>query len=430
MNQPKIENLSDSRKKIIFTSSWDEWKKFVENARNRLSKDVKVDGFRPGKAPREFIEQRLGKVRIITEAASDAIREIYRNFLETEKMEALGEPKAEIIKADEEKELEFSIETDVIPEVILENWRGAAKKINLDFKDKKVEAEDVEVDKEIKHLADSRAKSVAVNREAKIDDQVEVDFSVIQNGVVIENGTGKNHPLILGKGVFIPGFEEAIVGMKSGESKEFELKFPEDYHNKNLAGKLANFKVSLISIQERIMPELNDEFAKSLGKFENIEELKNKIKDGILEEKKHKLTEEKREKFLEAISENLKIEIPQTLKKAELEKMVKDFEAQVAQWGMNPDDYLLKMGKTRDELESAWREQAEKRIKNALVLEKIAAEEQIEVKSESIEEEMNKTLQYYRNVKDIEKKMDMNRLHTYIKGTLINEEVFKLLEKM
>jgi trigger factor len=430
MNQPKIEKLEKSRRKITFNVIWEEWKKYIDPAVSSLAQDIKVDGFRPGKAPREFVEQRLGKDRIIGEAAFQSLKDIYRKFLEQEKVEALGEPKAEILKAEENEDLEFMIETDVMPEVKLSNWQGEVKKINLEFKDKKAEVASDEVEKELAQLVNSRAKSVSVNREAKNGDQVEMDFNVLQNDVPIENGSGKKHPLILGKGVFIPGFEEAVVGMKAGEKKEFELDFPSDYHNKNLAGKPATFKVELLNVQERILPEVDDEFAKSLGKFEGLDDLKNKIREGFAEEKNHKLLEEKRGRIMESIAVTMDVEIPDTLIKAETEKMIKDFEAQISQWGMNADEYLSKMGKTRSELEESWKEQAEKRIKNALVLEQLAKDEKVEVKSEQIEEEMNKTLQYYHNVKDVEKKLDMDQLYRYIKGTLINEEVFKMLEKI
>jgi trigger factor len=286
------------------------------------------------------------------------------------------------------------------------------------------------LDLELEKLANSRVKLVTVMREARKNDNVEIDFEVKIGGVPIENGTSKKHSLIIGRGVFIPGFEEHIIGMKEGEEKEFELKFPEDYHKKDLAGKPASFKVKVNLVQERQTPEINDEFAASLGKFENLEALKKNIEEGMEHENEHKIKDEKRTKYIEEIIKNCEIELPEILIHEEAHKMLDEFEYQLAPMGMNLDQYLTQIKKDKEELIHDWEPQAEKRVISALALKKIAKLENLEATSEEVEAEMNKTLQYYKNVKDMEKNIDMERLYNYSKGVLENEKVFEYLEKL
>jgi len=318
-----------------------------------------------------------------------------------------------------------------MPEVkISDKYKKDIKTINEEYKDRKIETQDEEVENEIKKLAQSRVKLVTVRREAKKDDAVEIDFSVLIGNVPIENGTSKNHPMVIGKGVFIPGFEDNLIGMKEGEEKEFELEFPKDYHKKDLAGKMAKFKVKMNLVQERQMPEINDDFAKSLGQFENLEVLKKNLRQGLVNEAKHKLDEEKRGKYIEKILEHLESEVPEVLIEQEIKQMVQEFEYQIQMMGLNLDTYLKQLKKERKELEKDWIPQAEKRVKSALALKELAKMEDVKVDSKEIEEEMNKTMAYYKNVKDMEKNIDMERLYNYTKGILENGKVFEFLEKI
>ena len=311
-----------------------------------------------------------------------------------------------------------------------DDYKKDIKKINEDFAGKSAEATDDEVAHELEHLANSRVKLVTVNREIAKDDSAEIDFTVLVDGVPIEGGTSKNHPLVIGKGVFIPGFEENLIGMKEGEEKEFELAFPKDYHKKDLAGKQATFKVKIILVQERQTPAVDDDFAKSLGSFENLEALKNNIKEGIADENKHKLEEEKRTQYLDKIVESLGVELPEIMIKEETQKMLLEFDQQTQSMGMNLDQYLAQLKKEKKDLEKDWEPQAEKRVKSALALREIVKLEEITVDAAEIEAEMNKTLQYYKNVKDFDKNIDMERLYSYTKGVAENEEVFQRLEKI
>lgn len=448
----ETKKLPKSELEIKIIIPWKEWKNFIDKAVSEISKDIKIKGFRPGKAPRDIIEQKVGKNTILDSAAKKAINKTYADAISREKIDAIGSPRVEILKLAEGNDLEYKAETAVMPEITMKPWKKDIEKVNKDYKNKKMEISDKEMENELKKIANSRVKLITVNREIRKGDSAEIDFQVSRNNVPIENGTSKKHPLVLGSNVFIPGFEENIIGMKEKEEKEFELQFPDKYHDKNLAGKPATFKVKVNLVQERQTPEINDNFAKSLGKFENLENLKNNVKKGLLNEKEKKKKEQKRTELIEKLIEVMEVDVPETLIHSELHKMIEEFKRQLQGMGMTLDAYLDKMPikdrsqsktgqfidgakissgkKTKEDLEREWIPQAEKRIKSYMALEKIAKELDIRLSSDKIEEEMNKTLQYYKNVKDLEKNIDTARLYNHIKETLTNEEVFRYLERL
>jgi trigger factor len=426
-----VKKLPKSEVEITVTLPWEEWSRQIDKAAQNVAKDVKVQGFRPGKVPRAVLEQKYGKALLLSEAAELAIQASYPHVLQQEKLDAIGRPQAEIKTVEEGKALEYVVKTAIVPEVKLKKgWDKDIQKVNKEQKDVKVEVTDEDLDKEIQRLAQTRAKFVAVDREAKKGDNAEVDFQVTMGGVPIEGGTSKKHPIVLGSGAFIPGFEEALEGMKAGEEKEFELVFPAEYHAKDLAGKPAMFKVKLVSVQERETPEIDDAFAQSLGKFKDLAELKDNFRTGMAEEKKAQAEEAHRTKMLDVLVAAAETELPEVLVHDELHKMMHEFDGQIQGMGMDFQEYLNGMGKTKEDLEKDWHPQAEKRLTASLALEQVAREKEVEASPEEIEAEMNKTMQYYRNVKDMEKNIDLERLYTYVKGKLQNEAVFKVLEKM
>lgn len=426
-----IKKLPHSQIEFELSVSWEIWKKYLDQAAEELSKEIKIPGFRPGKAPRNIVEEKIGKAPILNEASEKAVKKSYVDFVMKEKLDVIGSPKVEIKEIEEGKDLKYGVRVSVMPEIKIDpKYKKEIKKINEDFAKKENIVDEKEIDLEVEKIANSRVKLVTVRREAGSGDSVEIDFDVFVGGKVIENGSSKNHPLIIGKGVFIPGFEENITGMKEGEEKEFELVFPEEYHKKDLAGKAAVFKVKMNLVQERQTPEINDDFAKSLGKFENLEALRKSVKEGMEHEKEHKLKEGRRTEFLDKIIASSQTDLPDILVEEEIKKMLDEFGYQVSSMGMTLEQYLASIKKEKKELEKDWRPQAEKRVISALALSQIAKDEQLGADSKEVEEEMNKTLNHYKNVKDIEKNLDMERLYNYCKGMVENEKVFEFLEKM
>lgn len=426
-----MKKLPKSRIEFEVNVPWDKWKKYLDQAAAEISEEIKIDGFRPGKAPRKMVEQKVGQGLLYNNAAEKAVQKSYADFVTENKLEVIGAPEVVIEKIEEEKVLQYKATVAVVPTIEIDpKYKDGIKKINKQYADKKIEVNDKEVELELEKLANSRVKLVTVARVAQKNDSVEVDFQVLIDNVPIENGSSKSHPLVLGKGVFIPGFEENLIGMKEGEEKEFNLAFPKDYFKKDLAGKMALFKVKINLVQERQTPAIDDDFAKSLGKFETLEAFKKNIREGIEHEEEHKQADEKQREYIEKIIENSKTELPDVMVEKELETMLSEFEYQIQTMGMNLDQYLEKLGKSKADLKKDWQVQASKRTISALAFKEIIAQEEIKVDSAEVEAEMNKTLQYYKNVKNLEKTIDMERLYGYAKGTLENEKVLEYLGKL
>ena len=287
----------------------------------------------------------------------------------------------------------------------LANYKG------LKVKKNGLKVEDKEIDNALDYLQKSRAKIITINKPAQKGNRVEIDFEIKNTGVKIEDGDSKNHPLILGEGRFLPGFEEKLEGMKSGEEKEFSLKVPHDWPDKRIADKNLDFKVKMNLVQERILPEINDEFAKSLGSFDSLSGLRKNIQDGLMQEKELKEKQRIRLELIEKVAENSKIDVPENLINQEAEAMINEFKANVTVFGMDFEIYLKGIKKTTDDLKKEWMPQAEKRVKIRLCLKAIAEKEKIEVSNEEIEN------------------IDSEKPKEYTKNILINEKVFELLEQ-
>jgi trigger factor len=423
----EIKKLPKSQVELQISVPAAAFQKFIDAAAEEFSKDLKIDGFRPGKAPRNVVEQKVGAEKILAHGAERAIKKTYVDAVTKNKLETIGEPKITITKIAAGNDLEYKAVAAVMPAVLLSNYRKDVKTIKKPAAEK---VTDEQIQKEIEAIQKSRAKLVTVTREAKKDDRVEIDFEIFVDEKLIEGGAAKKHPLTIGENYFIPGFEDRLVGMKEKEENEFELDFPKDYHQKELAGKPARFKVKMSLVQKKELPEVNDEFAKSLGNFKNLEAFKKNLSEGIALEEQNKNKEKWRAGAIEKISAESQIDVPDVLVDQELEKMMAEFEQNIATMGLQLETYLENIKKSKSEITKGWKETAEKRVRAALVLKEIAASEEIDVPSKEVEEEMNKVLAYYKSVGNMEKKVDMERLYAYAKGILANEKVFKLLENM
>ena len=426
-----IKKLPKSRIEFEVSVPWADWEKYLDVAAAEASAEIKIPGFRPGKAPRKMVEQKVGKGVILNNASEKAVQKSYVDFIRKEKLEVIGSPEIELKTVSAGKDLEYVARAAVISEIKVNGkYKKEIEKINKEYRNKKNEISEEELQLEMKKMANSRAKLVTVLREAAKNDRVEIDFNVLLGGFPIENGKSINHPLIIGQEVFVPGFENELIGMKAGANKEFELEFPKDYHSQSLAGKKATFQVTMKLVQERQIPEISDEFAKSLGNFENLEILKKNLQKNLEHEQKHKIKEQKRSEYLEKITENTEAEMPEILIREETQKMLHELEHQVQAIGINLDQYLQQIKKNRAELEKDWEPSAIKRVKSSMALNKIVEEEEIKLAAKEIEEEMNKTLQYYKDTQNLAKNIDMERLYSYTKGVLENEKVFEILEKL
>ncbi len=412
---------------VSFEIPWEELEKDFNKLVKDASKNVSVKGFRKGHVPEDVAIAQVDKASILSQVVNEKLTKEYNEIVKEGKYKLIGSPEVQIKKIAEGNTVEVDLTISLMPEVELpKDWKKIVKKVNKENEKENVAVSDEDVDAELKKLAESRAQLKEVDRKAKKGDSVKIDFVVKKDGVVIEGGTSKNHAIVLGSGTFIPGFEDNVIGMKKGEEKSFELEFPKEYHAKHLAGAKATFDVTLNVIEERIVPEIDDEFAKSLGKdIKDLKNLKENLKEGMQKEKEGQFTEKKRTSILEALIEKTQTKIPKNMIKEELDVMTSEMEQQVQMSGMTLDDFLEKSGKTRADLEKDWTPQAQKRIIGSLIMTKLSEELEVKVDSEEIEEEMNKVLAKYRGVEDMEKNIDTQQLYNYTKMTLTNKKTFE-----
>ncbi|HPJ80587.1 MAG TPA: trigger factor [Candidatus Portnoybacteria bacterium] len=294
---------------------------------------------------------------------------------------------------------------------------------------RKLKVEAKEMENALKYVQNSRAKIITVNEPVKKGNRLEVDFEVRCAGVKVENGESKNHPLILGEGQFLPGFENELEGMKAGEEKEFSLKVPAEWQDKRVAGKNLDFKVKVNIVQERQVPEMNDEFAQSLGNFKTWEDFKKNVEDGLFQEKELMEKQRIRIELIEQVAENSKIDLPKALIDAELNNMINEFKASISQFGLELETYLSQIKSSLEDLKNNWKTQAEKRAKMGLCIKAIADKEKIVPTAKEIEEKMNQELMRYPDIEKAKKEIDLVALKSYTEGAIINEKVFELLEK-
>lgn len=299
----------------------------------------------------------------------------------------------------------------------------------LKVKRNKLEVKEEEIKKALDYLQNFRAKIVTVNRPAKNGDRVEIDFEVRQGNVKIESGESKNHPLILGQGHFLPGFEKELEGMKEGQEKNFSLKAPDDWSDKRIADKNLDFKVKMKLVQKQELPIINDDFAKSLGNFQSLADLEESIKDGLMQEKEIKEKQRIRIELIEKIAENSEIEIPENLIDKEIERMVVELKMSIANIGLDFEIYLKQIKKNIDDFKKDFKEQAKNRIKISACLDEIAGRENIEVGDEEVAARINEDLKHYSNVEEAKKNIDLLTLEEYTKNVLRNEKVSALLER-
>ncbi len=422
----------DTEARIVVTIPWSEIAEDFAARITTASKSVEVKGFRKGAVPREIAEGRVDRAGILADVADAQLRTHYTTIVREEKLRAVGAPRVSVTKLAEGNAVEVVIDVTLLPTITLpRSWRGAIKKINKEMRGHDHGVSDDDVTKELERIAASRATLTPVDRAAQDGDHVKVDFQVLQDGVVIENGTSTDHSLVLGAGVFIPGFEDHVIGMTVGQKKTFTLTFPKEYHATHLAGRPAEFTVTLKAVEERAIPTVDDAFAQSLGeKFSTLAQLRTSMKDGMEREAREKHQEEVRAKYLDALADLVTVTLPEDIVAQERERMLAEFAQQVQMMGMTMDAYLEKLGKTRDELSASWAPQARKRVLSALVLEQLAEDENITVDHADIEQEMNKMLSVYKDVDDAQKHVDMPQLYEYATGMIRNNKVFAILEKM
>jgi trigger factor len=415
-----IKNKSKTEIEITVELSKESFDRYYKNALDELRKKVKVKGFRPGKVPQEVAEKQIGQDKILNHAAQQAIKEKYVEIIKEKDLEVIERPKVEILKLAPNNPLEFKVEATILPKIELPDYKEIAGKV----KEKPEPAKEDDIKKTLEWIQKSRSKLKPLDRAAKKGDFVHIEYFSPE----VEGGERKKDAFILGEGKLVPGFEEKIEGMKKGEEKDFSLKVPKDFSSKEISGKEVKFNVKLEEVSEIEEPELNDDFAKSLGDFKNLKKLKENIKEGIEKEKEKKSKDKAREKIVDKINQAIEWNLPDSLIAAEKERLFEDFKQSFSK---NPnasfEDYLKNAKKSEEKIKDSFQEPAERNVKTYIVLKEIAKKEGIDASEEEAEEEVNKLLAANPTIK--KESLDLERVKYYTRERLINEKVFQLLEK-
>lgn len=414
-----LKKLQKCQLEIDFELTSEEFNKHAERVLLRFKNDIKIDGFRPGQAPLKMVEEKVGEEKLLTDAANSAVRESYTRFVNENNLEPVGQPDVEIVKISRGNPFLFRVKIEIMPEVELPDY----KKIATQIKGREVSVEDNETEEALRYLQKSRAKISQVAREAKDGDFIEIEYQNenINGGKEIKDG------FILGKGGFLKDFEENLIGTKSGGKKEFKAKFPDNMPDKSLAGKESVFRVKIVSVQKMELPEINDDFAKSLGTFDSLDALRKNVKEGVLFEKQEGEKMRRRSEILSVISGKVRIELPEKMVYYEQARMLEELKRRIEGSGkITFAAYLDSIKKTEEEIKNSFAPDAQKRIKDFLIIRHMGKQENIEVSNKEIEEKINELIKNYSP--EQLNKVDIGGLKEYAKETIYNEKVFKILE--
>ncbi len=370
----------------------------LDAAFKKVVKKVNVPGFRKGKVPRSIFEKQFGVESLYQDALDILLPEAYAGAIDETGIEPVDRPEIDIETMEKGSNLVFTAKVVVKPEVTLGDYKG----LEVEEKDTTVTDDDVEA--ELKKLQERQAELVVVEDGAvEQGDTAVIDFEGFVEGEAFEGGKAENYSLEIGSNQFIPGFEEQLVGLKTGEEKDVEVNFPEEYHAEELAGKPATFKVKLHDIKRKELPELDDEFAKDVNEnVETLDELKKELKDKLQKDKEHEADHEIRDTLVEKAAENATIDIPEAMVNTEVDRMLQEFEQRLQMQGMNLDMYYQFSGQDADAMREQFKTDGEKRVRINLTLEAIAETEGLEVSDEDVDNELEKMAEMYqRSVEEI-----------------------------
>ncbi|HEV2727545.1 MAG TPA: trigger factor, partial [Solirubrobacterales bacterium] len=375
-----LEELPNSRVEVEAEVPAADVDRATSRAARAMAKEMRMPGFRAGKAPPSLVIQRLGFGAVLQEAIREALPEWYEQALFDSGVSPIGDPDIEMVSApeDEGEPLKFKFEVGVRPPAKLGTYKG------LEVGKEEQEVPDEIVDTEVERIREGFARLEQVDRPSAEGDSLLIDFEGFVDGSAFQGGAAEDYLLGLGSGQLIEGFEEQLVGAKAGEEREVKVTFPEDYQAEHLAGEEAVFKVKVKEVREKVLPELDDDFASDASEFETLEELRSDIREKVGAALGSRAEEDFRIAAIDAAVEEATVEVPEELATARATERWERMERQLAQRGMDPNAFLQMQGKTRDELIEETKPDAEKELKRESVVTAIAEAEEIEVSEEEM----------------------------------------------
>lgn len=420
-----VKNLSDTRVRVSFTLGAEELEVAEQVALRHFAKSVKINGFRKGRAPLAVVKKNVDPNELAQETLDNALSRAVAEGFMSHDIRVLERPAVEVKKFVPGELIEFTAEADVIPPVKL----GDYKKLKVEKADLKVSESDI--DEVVERIRQGFSEKKETKDAAKLGDEAVIDFVGKRDGKAFDGGAGNDYPLTLGSNSFIPGFEEALVGLKAGDKKDVPLTFPKEYHSKELAGKKVVFEVTVKKVNKVTLPELNDELAAKIGPFTAVSDLRDDIKRELEAQKAREASDKQKDSLVRQLAEKSKVSIPQVLIDDQIQSIEQDLAQNLMYQGMDLEKYYEMKGfADRD----AWikgeaNEAGELRAKMSLVLSELSKELKIDATADELAEQINNYKQQYAKNEEMAKRFDEPEVQREVANRLIMEKtVDKLVE--
>ena len=420
----KVEETKNANEvKLEITVEAEKFEEAIKKVYFKSAKYFNIPGFRKGKAPMQIVEKYYGKEIFFEDAFNEVAGDALEEAVEENKLEVVSRPDIDVTQIEKGKDVIFTAVMQTKPEAELGKYKG----IEIEKIEYNVTDEDIE--HELGHMQEHNSRLISIeDRPVESGDIATIDFEGFVDGKAFEGGKAEGHELEIGSNTFIPGFEDQIIGMKIDEEKDIQVKFPDEYFSKDLAGKDATFKVKVHEIKKKELPKLDDEFAKDVSEFDTLKELKEDIKQKQQKQNNEKAKYETQEAVMKAVCENVKVEIPSGMVEMEVENALKDMEQRLSYQGLKLEQYLQMMGKTQEDLKKEYEPQAIEGIKSRLALEAVIKAEKIEATNEDIDEKLKEMAKNYGKEND-EEFMKNENVRKYIKEGLASEKALEFLVK-
>ena len=386
----QVENLEKSMAKLTVTVSAEDFEKALQRAYQKQKKNISIPGFRKGKVPRQVIEKMYGAGVFYEDAANSILPGAYADAAKESGLDITSTPQIDVTQIEKGKDFIFTATVALKPDVVLGQYKG----VEVPKPDRTVTDEDVE--KALKEEQEKNARQITVeDGGAENGDSVVMDYEGKIDGEPFEGGSAKNHTLVLGSGSFIPGFEDGLLGVKGGETRDVEVTFPEDYHAEELKGKKAVFTCRVEKVTRKELPELDDEFAQEVSEFDTLDAYKADVRKNLETKKEEAARQEIKDNAVSKAAQNSTIEIPAPMIDTQADRMIDNFARRLQAQGMSMQQYMQFTGSDENMMREQVKPQAEIQIRNQLTLEKIAEAENIQVSDEEVDQEIEKMAKAY-----------------------------------
>lgn len=420
----KLKNISDVKVELTISLGAEELKAAEQVALTKLAKEVKIEGFRKGKAPLEMIAAQVDPNLLNQETLENALSKSVAEAFLKEKVQAINRPEVDVKKFIPGTELEFTATTEIMPKVELGDYK------KLGVKKEAIKVSKKEVKETIERILKNFAEKKKVEREAKNGDEIIIDFLGKKDGVAFDGGKAEKFPLELGSKSFIPGFEEGLIGKKAGDELSLDLEFPKDYHAKDLAGAKVVFEVKIHEVRENVEPEINEEFLSKLGDFKTKEEFEKQIEEDLKTQKQAEVDEKFKDELVKKLTEVSKVPVPEILLEDQKHSIEMDMQQNLMYSGLSLEDYLERMGKTREEwLEKDVKEVAEMRVKSGLALAELSKVEKVKSDTKELDARIAQLKEQYGSSKEVQKQLSSDDVRRNLANQILTEKTIDLLVK-